>query len=428
MERKNIKIKRETSEPFVVMVKPVGPLCNLECNYCYYLDTNRFYENQHQFRMSEKLLEMFISQYIDANPGPIVSFTWHGGEPTLIGIDFYRLVVELQKKYLPKGWTCWNNLQTNGILLNDDWCLFLADANFDVGLSIDGTQYLHDKYRKDNSGKGTYNHAVAAIRLLQAYDIQPDLLCTVTSSIEKEPLAVYRALRDLDTGWIQFIPIIRHTSDGKVTSDSVTAEGYGNFMCSVFDEWIYNDLGRLEIQLFAEMSLLLSGGKTNLCWMAPTCGRVLVVEHDGAVYSCDHFVTPNHFIGNIKTSQIIDMVDSEVQKNFGNKKKNSLPKQCYSCQWLSICNGGCLKDRFAIAEDGEVGLNYLCSSFCKIFEHTEKILKKVIKLKNNGLKPKAIMYELGTDSLSRWRGIGRNDPCPCGSGRKAKFCCWHKRP
>lgn len=415
-------------EPFVVMAKPVGPLCNLECSYCYYLKTERFYKSSHQFRMSDSLLEMYIRQYIEASPGPIVQFTWHGGEPTLAGLDFYRRAVELQKRYLPEGWSCWNNLQTNGILLDNEWCSFLADSHFDVGLSIDGTQWLHDKFRKDHSGGGTYEHAVAAVRNLQAHGIQPDLLCTVTSATAEEPIVVYRALRDLNTGWVQFIPIVQRTSDGQVTSESVTSEEYGHFLSTVFDEWIHHDIGRLDIQLFAEMALVWSGGPASLCWMAPTCGRVLIVEHDGSVYSCDHFVTLDHRIGDIEISPISTLVDIPVQRSFGNNKRDRLPMQCRSCPWLAVCNGGCLKDRFVLAENGESGLNYFCSGLRQFFAHAEQPLKQVMQFRKSGLAPDAIMAKLRAESLARWRGVGRNDPCPCGSGRKAKHCCWSKRP
>ncbi|ATW28455.1 anaerobic sulfatase maturase [Candidatus Formimonas warabiya] len=416
------------SEPFVVMAKPVGPLCNLKCSYCYYLETEHFYESPHQFRMPDSVLELYVRQYIAASPGPIVPFTWHGGEPTLAGLDFYRLAVNLQKRYLPEGWRCWNNLQTNGILLDDAWCSFLADARFDVGLSIDGTGWLHDKYRKDHSGNGTYERAVAAVRRLQAHGIQPDLLCTVTSATAKEPIAIYRALRDLNTGWVQFIPIVRRTTDGQVAAESVTGEEYGYFLCTVFDEWIRHDLGRLDMQLFAEMALVWSGGTASLCWMAPTCGRVLIVEHDGGVYSCDHFVTPDHRIGDIETSPLSTLVDVPVQRRFGNDKRTRLPEQCRFCAWLEICNGGCPKDRFALAENGESGLNYLCGGFRQFFTHAEQPLRQIMQLRKRGLTPNAIMAELRAESLARWRGVGRNDPCPCGSGRKAKHCCWSKRP
>jgi uncharacterized protein len=422
------RIGTPTREPFVVMAKPVGPLCNLECGYCYYLETTHLYTSPHQFKMSDTLLETYVRQYIEASPGPVVRFGWHGGEPTLAGLDFFRQAVELQKRYLPQGWTCWNNLQTNGTLLDDKWCSFLANNHFDIGLSIDGTRWLHDAYRKDRNGLGTYERAAAAIHRLQAHGVQPDLLCVVTSSVVKEPLNVYQALRSFNTGWIQFIPIVRRSSDGQVTPDSVTGEAYGRFLCSVFDQWIYHDLGKLEVQLFAEMSLVWSGGTPNLCFIAPTCGRVLIVEHDGSVYSCDHFVTPEHYIGDIGTSLLSELIDSPVQHHFGNDKRDRLPAQCRSCPWLVVCNGECPKNRFGLAENGEPELNYLCNGLRHFFAHAEKPLKQVIERRKRGMSPESIMAELRAESLVRWRGIGRNDPCPCGSGLKAKQCCWSQRP
>ncbi len=425
------EIKRDTAsvgEPFVVMAKPVGPTCNMECTYCYYLETARLFSSTHKFRMPDNLLETYVRQYIEASPGPEVLFVWHGGEPTLAGLDFYRRAVELQQNYLPRGWTCWNNIQTNGTLLDDKWCLFLAEAHFDVGVSIDGTQWLHNAYRKDHSGRGTYESAARAIRCLQAHGIQPDLLCTVTSATAKEPISVYRSLRSFNTGWIQFIPIVRREPDGKLTSESVTSEAYGRFLCTVFDEWIHHDLDKLNVQFFAEMSLVWSGGLSSVCWMAPTCGRVLIVEHDGGIYSCDHFVNPEHCIGNIKTLPLSALVKLPVQRRFGDNKRDQLPSQCRSCSWLSVCNGGCPKDRFSLTEDGEPGLNYLCSGLQHFFAHAEKPLKKVIELRRRKISPEAIMDELRADLLARWKRVGRNDPCPCGSGLKAKNCCWSQRP
>lgn len=424
----NATPSQPASGPFLVMAKPVGPVCNLECRYCYYLDTTHMYDRPHRFKMSDALLETYVRQYIEASPGPVVSFVWHGGEPTLAGLDFYRRAVELQQHYLPKGWTCWNNLQTNGLRLDDEWCSFLAEARFDVGVSIDGTRWLHDTYRKDRRGNGTYDSVVAAVHRLQAHGIQPDLLCTVTSAAAQEPLSVYRAMKNLDTGWVQFIPIVRRGPDGRVTPESVTPEAYGGFLCTIFDEWVHHDIGRLEVQFFAEMSLVWAGGAANVCWMAPSCGRVPVLEHDGSVYSCDHFVTPEHRIGDVETSQLGVLVDSPIQSRFGEDKRDRLPAQCHSCRWLAVCNGGCPKDRFVLAEDGEPGLNYLCNGLRQFFERAERPLKQVSSDRRRGMRPETIMAERRAESLARWRGIGRNDPCPCGSGRKAKRCCWPQRP
>ncbi len=410
------------------MAKPVGPACNLDCSYCYYLKTGQQYAPLHTFRMSDALLETYVKQYIEASPGPTVVFVWHGGEPTLAGLDFYRRAVDLQKRYLPQGWNCWNNLQTNGTLLDEEWCSFLSDAHFDVGLSIDGTSWVHNTYRKDKRGRGTYDLAAAAVKRLQAHGIQPDLLCTVTSDTAKDPVGAYRALRELNTGWIQFIPIVRREANGSVTPDSVPSHSYGRFLSAVFDDWVQHDLGRLNVQQFAEMLLVWSGGKASACWMAPTCGRVLILEHDGSVYSCDHFVTPEHRIGDFETSFLAELVDSPVQRRFGENKSATLPDQCRTCRWLIVCYGSCPKDRFVTAEDGTPGLNYLCQGLRHFFAHAEGPLGRVIESRKKGMRPQDIMARLRADSAARWRGVGRNDPCPCGSGLKAKQCCWSQRP
>lgn len=410
------------------MAKPVGPVCNLECRYCYYLETARLYDRPHRFRMSDEMLETYIRQYIEASPGPGILFVWHGGEPALAGLDFYRRAVELQRRYLPSGWTCWNNLQTNGTLLDDEWCTFLAEERFQVGLSIDGTKQLHDTYRKDRRGGDTYALAADAVRRLQARGIQPDLLCTVTPEVAEEPVAVYRSLRAMGTAWMQFLPIVRRDVRGQVTPESVSPEAYGRFLCAVFDQWAHHDIGRVNVQLFAEVSLVWAGGTANLCWIAPTCGRVPVVEHDGAVYACDHFVAPAHRRGYLDSAHLGAMVDSPDQDRFGEAKQEGLPAQCQRCRWRPVCNGGCPKDRFAVTEDGEPGLHYLCDGLRRFFAHAEEPMRYIIERVRADERPEAIMATLRERSLARWRGVGRNDPCPCGSGLKAKRCCWESRP
>jgi len=373
------------------MAKPTGSLCNMNCGYCYYLGADSRGEDT---RMSDALLEVFIRRYIEESPGPVVSFTWHGGEPALAGLEFFRLAVELQKRYLPEGWTCWNNLQTNGTLLDDEWAVFLAENRFDVGLSVDGTPELHDLYRKDRGGGGTYERVVAAVSRLQARGIQADLLCTVTAVTAESPLAVYRALRQLGTGWIQFIPIVRKTPGGELTPESVGGEGYGRFLCVIFDEWLLNDIGKTEVQLFAETAMVRAGRAAALCWMAPVCGRVLIVERDGGVYACDHYVKPEYRLGDIAESGLASLVDSPGQLSFGAGKRDTLPKQCRECQWLSLCNGGCPKDRLAVTASGEPGLNVLCEGLKRFFAHSEEPMKRAMALRRKGLGPEAIMAEL----------------------------------
>lgn len=415
------------------MVKPVGSLCNMECSYCYYSKKSADSEAAGQSRMTDSILERFIKQYIESSPGPNVSFVWHGGEPTLAGLDFYKRAAELQKHYLPEGWDCWNNLQTNGVLIDDEWAAFLAEEQFDVGLSIDAAQWLHDKYRKDHGGSGSYERAAAAVHCLQSHRIQPDLLCTVTSDTAKRPLDVYRALRGFNTGWIQFIPIVRQTSwrrreRGELSADSVSGRMYGEFLCAVFDEWILHDLGHLDVQLFAETMRVRSGGSAGLCWMADVCGKALIVERDGGVYSCDHFVVPEHRLGDIESQHLGELAASPAQRRFGEDKRESLPGQCRSCPVVALCNGGCPKDRFALSKDGEPGLNHLCEGLMSFFTYSEPALNMVASLAKLGHSPEAIMANLRSRLAALWKGISRNDPCICGSGRKAKHCCWDKRP
>ena len=408
--------------PFAVMTKPVGSLCNMRCSYCYYIETGTAAPP-----MEDAVLEAFVRQYIEAHPGPVVPFTWHGGEPTLAGLDFYRRAVALQQKHLPEGMSCWNNLQTNGLLLDEQWCAFLAEHSFDVGLSIDGAEQVHDAYRRDERGGPTHARIAENILRLKAHGVRPDLLCTVSSGAAAEPLAVYRALRDFDTGWVQFIPIVVPDGSGGVTSESVSAEGYGEFLCEIFDEWLHHDLGRLDVQLFAEAALVQAGGEASLCWMAPLCGRVLVVERDGGVYSCDHFVNAEHRIGSLQEGHLAALVDLPEQRSFG-EAKAALPDQCLACRWLSLCNGGCPKDRFLLSEDGQPGLNFLCAGYRRFFSHAAPQLQQLMALRRQGQSPAAMLAHFRAQQHARWKGIGRNDPCPCGSGKKTKHCCWEKRP
>ena len=413
-----------TSLPYTVMAKPVGGLCNLNCGYCYYkTDATRSAS-----LMPDEILERFIKQYVESSEGPEVSFVWHGGEPALAGLPFYKRVLELQKRYLPEGWTCQNNLQTNGVLLDERWCAFLAESGFDVGLSIDGAPWLHDHYRKDHSGKGSWKAASSAIETLKKYGVKPDLLCTVNAMTASEPLETYRALRSFDTGWIQFIPIARRVSGSAVSEDSVSPEAYGAFLNAIFDEWARNDLGRLDVQLFAETARTRAGGEPGLCWMARTCGRALIVERDGAVYSCDHFVKPEYRLGDISTTTLSDLAGSTEQIRFGDNKLATLPNDCVSCPWLSSCNGGCPKDRFMPSGDGGPPKNYLCPGLKSFFAHSAPTIDFIISRSEQARTPRSIMDELRKQSELMWKGVSRNDPCPCGSGKKAKNCCWDRRP
>lgn len=344
--------------------------------------------------MSDAVLERMISQTIKLSDGPAVSFTWHGGEPTLAGIEFYRKAVELEKKYLPAGWQAWNNLQTNGLRISDEWCRFLKENHFDVGVSIDGSAAVHDRNRRTVNGDGTYSKVIRGIRLLRSHGIEPDLLCTVNSASVCDPVGVYRALADTGCGWVQFIPIVVRRPDGSLSKQSVSGADYGKFLISVFDEWASRDIGRMDVQLFAETARIMAGGEASLCWMSKTCGRVLIAEEDGSIYSCDHFVDGEHRLGNIKHDELDIMLDSLYQQNFGNAKESTLTSECRSCPYLGYCNGGCPKDRFGQSAEGEPGQYVLCEGLKAFFAHAEPVLRKIMEMSSRGMKPAEIMKEL----------------------------------
>ena len=407
-------------EPFTLMVKPAGSACNMRCAYCYYL---RAPGSGADGGMTADTLRMLIRRCIDASPDPTVTITWHGGEPMLAGLEFYREAVRIEKELLPEGWECWNNLQTNGLLLDDAWCAFLAEERFDVGVSIDGPAVIHDLCRKDAAGKGTYDRVVRGIRMLQHHGIQPDLLCTVTSETAKNGAWVYQTLRDLETGWMQFIPIVVRDGPDGVTKESVSPQAYGQFLKEVFSQWLYHDLDKTEVQLFSETALVLAGRKAHLCWLQETCGRALVVERDGTVFSCDHFVRPDYRIGSVWEDDLKDLVDGSRQRAFGNRKASGLTAYCRACPHLPICRGGCLKDRFGTAPTGEPEQYYLCEGLRSFFDYAVPRLRETMRLSARGMSRPDIMNTLTARERANYQSVSRNDPCPCVSGRKFKQCC-----
>ena len=386
--------KEGPEAPLAVMAKPVGSRCNMRCAYCYYLDKGKYSENKKQTRMSFDLLEKLIRQTVAASPGPVVSFTWHGGEPTLAGLDFYKKALELEKKYLPKGWEAWNNLQTNGLLLNEGWCRFLKENRFDVGLSIDGSMEVHDLNRRLPNGAGTFERVSASIRRLRETGVEPDLLCTVNEVSQEKPLEVYRALRDTGCIWVQCIPVVIRDARGGAAPGSVTPEGYGRFLTAVFDEWVRHDLGVLDVQLFAEMARIMAGGQASLCWMSPTCGHVLIAEEDGAVYSCDHFVDPEHRLGTLHEGSLARMAGGEFQRAFGLGKRETLTAECRACPYLRFCNGGCPKDRFGLSAEGQPGQYWLCPGLKAFFAHAQPVLERVMAMSAQGKTSPEIMAAL----------------------------------
>jgi len=361
----------ERANDFQIFVKPVGARCNLHCSYCYYLSKSELY-SQHQYKtMPDDVLEEYLRQHIEASLGPDVIFSWHGGEPLLAGIDFYRKALEFQKKYKPFSYNVYNGIQTNGVLLNREWCRFLAENNFYVGISIDGYEELHDRFRIYNDGRPSFAKVIAGYRLLQEYNIRNEILCVVNSVNVQKPLEVYRFFKRFGAEFITFLPLVIRdvTVPGKVSDISVPAEDFGRFLCTIFDEWIAGDIGRIKIQIFEEAVRPAFGQEHTLCIFKKTCGGVPVVEHNGDFYSCDHYVDEEHLIGNIKSDTLSEMLRSERQRSFGQAKFNTLPQYCINCEVRDMCNGECPKNRFITAPSGEAGLNYLCSGYKMFFRH-----------------------------------------------------------
>ena len=419
---------------FHIMAKPTGSACNLNCDYCFFLKKEKLYPESN-FRMSDEVHEAYIRQLLEAHQVSQVTVAWQGGEPTLMGLDFFRRSMELQKKYQKPGTRIENTFQTNGILLNDEWGQFFHDNNFLIGLSMDGPKELHDYYRKDKGGHGTFDRVVRAARLLQKHKVEFNILCTVNSKNAEHPLKVYRFFRDeLGANYIQFIPIVERINENgetgfqegnKVTDRSVRPDQWGRFLVEIFDEWVKRDVGRTFVLNFdgALAGWLNMAG--TVCIFGPTCGLGMALEHNGDLYSCDHFVEPNYYLGNILKTPMIDLVASEKQRKFGQDKKDRLPRFCRECEVRSICNGECPKNRFIETPDGEPGLNYLCEGYKAFFKHADRPMKIMADLIRRGKLAEEVMKVMGTEEKGGERVSmkpGRNEPCFCGSGLKFKKC------
>jgi len=381
---------------FHVMVKPRGAVCNLACEYCFYLDKKRLYPDETAFRMPDAVLERFTRDYIHAQGVPQVNFGWQGGEPTLMGVEFFRRAVDWQARYARRGWHVLNSIQTNGTLLDDEWCEFLREHRFLVGLSLDGPKELHDAYRRDRSGRPTFERVMRALRLLQEHCVEFNILCVVNRRNGDCPLDVYRFLRTQGVEFIQFIPAVGRREDGSVTDWSVLPEQYGEFLCDVFDEWADNDVGRVFVQTFEVALGIWLGRGAGLCIFGETCGNALALEHNGDLYSCDHFVFPEYRLGNIMTTPLGELVRSPVQRAFGWDKRARLPKRCRECKVLFACNGGCPKDRFRETPEGEPGLNYLCEGYRQFFTHIDPVMRRLgQELVTGGVRPGADRPRIG---------------------------------
>jgi uncharacterized protein len=414
-----------TPQAFHVMAKPTGARCNLRCDYCFFLEKASLYPGS-DFRMTDDVMRAYVEQTIAAQQVPFVTLAWQGGEPTLMGLDFFRRSLEIEREALPEGWQVERTIQTNGTLLDDEWATFLAENNVLVGLSLDGPRVLHDVYRHDAAGRPVFDKVESAARLLQKHGAEFNVLCTINAANVGHPLDVYRYFRDeLGARYLQFIPIVEVATPpsdgvaGTVTDRSVASLAYGEFLSAIFDEWVRNDVGEMFVQFFDGVLAAYVRGFSSLCVLRPTCGEGVALEHNGDVYSCDHFVDPPYLLGNIMQTPIGELARSEKQRSFGEAKRETLPRYCRECEFLFACNGECPKNRILLTPDGEPGLNWLCQGLKLFFAHTDRRMKMMAGLLQQERDAGDIMALLAQEAAE----TGRNEPCPCGSGRKYKACC-----
>jgi len=378
---------------FHVMSKPTGATCNLNCRYCFYLEKSALYPHGAMNTMSDEVLEAHIRQTFESQPVPQVTLAWQGGEPTLMGLDFFRRAVSFEKRFARPGVQVERTIQTNGLLLDDEWCRFLHDEGFLVGLSLDGPREMHDAWRRDRKGEGTFDKVLQAARLLQQYQVEFNILATANAANADHPLEVYHFFRDeVKAGYVQFIPIVVRDQNSRtgVAESSVGALQYGKFLAAIFDEWVSRDVGKMFVLNF-DFSLANWLGVPSNCLFSPECGTALALERNGDLYSCDHFVNPEHLLGNILKTPMRALVDSEQQCRFGRDKLAKLPQYCRKCPVLFACYGECPKNRFINTPDGEEGLNYLCDGYKHFFMHVDPKMKAMAKLLREGRYADEIM-------------------------------------
>ena len=432
----------EAPPQFHMLAKPTGAACNLDCKYCFFLSKDMLYPNE-KLRMSDEVLETYIKQLIESHRTPHVTIAWQGGEPTLMGLDFFKRSVLYAQKYRRPGQQILYTFQTNGVLIDEEWAAFLKENNFLVGLSVDGPEQIHDTYRVTKGGHGTFAQVMRGFEHLKKSNVDLNILCTVNAANGDHGRDVYRFFRDeLRAEWIQFIPIIEratpeslplanlgwserpggqrqlYTQLGSMVTDrSVKPEQYGRFLIDVFEEWVRHDVGQVYVQLF-DVTLEAYFGGYKLCIHAPTCGYGPAIEHNGDVYSCDHYVEPDYKLGNIEDTHVLDMMASATQRQFGIDKQAKLTKQCVECSVRFLCNGGCPKDRFVDSEEGEPGHNYLCAGLKAFFDHVDPAMRQMAQLITNNQYPAEIMKVYAQRDFKG----GRNSSCHCGSGKKFKHC------
>jgi len=372
------KIK-QAQLPFHLLCKPTGPLCNLRCTHCFYLKKAELYPDEKQWRMPAEVLDRFTKLYIHTQPEGVqeVQFAWQGGEPTLLGVDFFAHALELQKKYARPHLRAANALQTNGTLIDDAFAALLAKNDFLVGFSIDGPEALHDRFRVDAKGEGSYAAAMRGLEAMQRHKVEFNTLTCVQSSNAEQPLEVYRFLKSIGSRFLQFIPIVEPDGAGGFIPETVSGKQWGAFMCAIFDEWLRGDVGEIFVQHFDTLLGIVAGHPAALCVHSPVCGRAFAVEHNGDVYSCDHFVTPEHRLGNLLEDSLAWMVDHEFQARFGQWKSAGLTRQCRACEYLRMCYGGCPVNRLGTGADGEAGQSAICEGYRMLYEHVLPVFRSM---------------------------------------------------
>jgi len=448
---------------FHLLAKPTGATCNLDCAYCFFLSKEMLYPGS-RFRMADAMLETYIRQLIEAHQTPQVQVAWQGGEPTLMGLDFFQRSIELVEYYRKPGTTVEYTIQTNGTLIDDAWAAFFKQHNFLVGISIDGPQAMHDAYRVDKGGQPTFDKVMRGLGFFQKHGVEYNTLTTLHHANADDPVEVYRFLRDeCGSRFIQFIPIIERVGEADaeraetplraaqhapsamsaapwtswrdrplytqtgdfVTDRSITAEQYGRFLIGVFEEWVRRDVGTVYVQMFDVALANWVGEPSGLCVHSKTCGLALALEHNGDLYSCDHFVEPAYRLGNIAETPMIELIASPQQRKFGQDKLDALPRYCRECEVRFACHGGCPKDRFIRTPDGEPGLNYLCAGYKLFFHHVDQPMRFMAEALRRDRAPAEIMQVYAARDTAFQQALaaaGRNDPCFCGSGKKFKQC------
>jgi uncharacterized protein len=410
-----LTLPKNAPPAFHLLAKPTGAICNLDCHYCFFLSKEQLYPGS-KFRMTDELLETYIQQLLESHQTPEVTIAWQGGEPTLMGLEFFQRSIALVEKHKKSGQQVTHTLQTNGTRLDDAWGQFFRQHNFLIGLSVDGPQYLHDTYRVDKRGRGSFEQVMLGWEILKQHQVDFNILCTVNAANGDRPLEVYRFFRDeLGAEFIQFIPIIeRVNADGstliqqgkQVTERSVKPEQFGQFLSGVFDEWVRRDVGKIFIQHFDAALANWVGVQPGVCIFSKTCGNALALEHNGDLYSCDHFVEPDYKLGNIQETPMLELIASDRQRQFGRAKFEALPKYCRDCEVRFACNGGCPKNRFIETPDGEAGLNYLCAGYKAFFTHIDKPMQMMADLLRQGRYADEVMSLLAKAEQQTRKPVG----------------------